>query len=172
MESTNEKDFIKEEKSHLKLSNTFNETIGKLIRDRRKALNLSPVNIAKYLNINYQTYSKYETGKITIPIENLFLIAKLLDVSIDSWFDFYFESLSNIDWVDSLTNERLRQKREPANKSELIKNNYENYIVGKRKMLADEMDFLRSLHKQIEDKIIILQKESTILLNKLDKNKK
>ncbi|MHB1697762.1 MAG: helix-turn-helix domain-containing protein [bacterium] len=61
---------------------------------------------------------------------------------------------------------------EPIREKELIKNNYDYYIVSQRKMLAVEMDFLRSLHKQIEDKIISLQGKSTILLKKLEENKK
>jgi transcriptional regulator with XRE-family HTH domain len=80
------------QKLKTKAKTEFNEIIGKLIRERRKELNLSPVNLAKYLNINYRTYSQYETGKISIPAEKLFSLAKLFAVSVDEWLNVYYKN--------------------------------------------------------------------------------
>ncbi|MCL4322000.1 MAG: helix-turn-helix domain-containing protein [Deltaproteobacteria bacterium] len=129
-----------EAKSHLKTGNVFNEIIGKLIRERRKELNLSPVNIAKYLNINYQTYSKYETGKITIPIENLFSIAKLLDVSIDSWLDLYYKKMfgdnytdKDINFYDTLSN--FHDTKSFSTNTGKTMEDFNNLIAAKIKMV-------------------------------------
>ena len=118
-------------KSHIKMSDSFNEIMGELIRAKRKALNLSPVNIAKYLKINYQTYSRYETGKITIPIENLFIIAKLFNVSIDSWLDYYFEHQklkrdNNYDWLDEKRKEISKNLDEDKKNIQKLNKEYPN----------------------------------------------
>lgn len=41
------------------------------------------VELAKYLNIDQSTYSDYERGKISIPIEQLIKLADFYDVSLD-----------------------------------------------------------------------------------------
>ena len=42
-----------------------------------------PLELAEYLNIKQTTYSKYELGKINIPIEVFIKLADYYDVSID-----------------------------------------------------------------------------------------
>ena len=41
------------------------------------------VELADYLNVKQTTYSKYELGKINIPVEVLIKLADLYDVSLD-----------------------------------------------------------------------------------------
>ena len=41
------------------------------------------IELAEYLNIKQTTYSKYELGKINIPIEVFIKLADYYDVSID-----------------------------------------------------------------------------------------
>ena len=41
------------------------------------------VELAAYLNVKQTTYSKYELGKINIPVEVLIKLADLYDVSLD-----------------------------------------------------------------------------------------
>lgn len=53
------------------------------IKELRLENNIRQVNIAKLLNIKQTTYSKYELGKIEIPIESLIKLADLYDVSLD-----------------------------------------------------------------------------------------
>lgn len=53
------------------------------IKDLREDKEIKQVEIAKKLNISQTNYSKYELGKINIPIERLKKIALILDTSID-----------------------------------------------------------------------------------------
>lgn len=53
------------------------------IKDLREDKEIKQVEIAKKLNISQTNYSKYELGKINIPIETLKKIALILDTSID-----------------------------------------------------------------------------------------
>lgn len=53
------------------------------IKDLREDKDIKQVEIAKKLNISQTNYSKYELGKINIPIDTLIKIAIILDTSID-----------------------------------------------------------------------------------------
>ena len=55
------------------------ENIRNLCEDADK----TQTEIAEYLNIKQTTYSKYELGKINVPIEMLIKIADYYDVSLD-----------------------------------------------------------------------------------------
>lgn len=60
------------------------------IKDLREDKGIKQIEIAKYLNISQTNYSKYERGKINIPINQLKKIAIYLNTSID-----YFVGLTN-----------------------------------------------------------------------------
>ena len=53
------------------------------IRNIREDNDIKQVEIAKYLNVKQTTYSKYELGKINIPIEVFIKLADFYDVSVD-----------------------------------------------------------------------------------------
>ncbi|MCI8640924.1 MAG: helix-turn-helix transcriptional regulator [Clostridia bacterium] len=53
------------------------------IRDLREDKDLLQKDIAELLNISQTNYSKYELGKINIPINALKKLALFLDTSID-----------------------------------------------------------------------------------------
>ena len=53
------------------------------IRNLREDADKTQTEIAEYLNIKQTTYSKYELGKINVPIEMLIKIADYYDVSLD-----------------------------------------------------------------------------------------
>ena len=53
------------------------------IRNFREDADKTQAEIAEYLNIKQTTYSKYELGKINVPIEMLIKIADYYDVSLD-----------------------------------------------------------------------------------------
>lgn len=53
------------------------------IKDLREDKEIKQIEIAEQLNISQTNYSKYELGKINIPIEALKKIALILDTSID-----------------------------------------------------------------------------------------
>ena len=53
------------------------------IRDLREDADLKQETIAAFLGIQQTTYSKYELGKINIPIESLVKLADYYHVSLD-----------------------------------------------------------------------------------------
>ena len=53
------------------------------IRNLREDADKTQTEIAEYLNIKQTTYSKYELGKINVPIEMLIKITDYYDVSLD-----------------------------------------------------------------------------------------
>ena len=55
----------------------------KRIRDLREDNDYSQVEIAEYLNIKQTTYSKYELGKINVPLEALIKLADFYNTSLD-----------------------------------------------------------------------------------------
>lgn len=57
--------------------------IAERIRERRIALGYTQRDIAKKLNISYQTVSKYEGGINTPDIEKLSMLSDILECSLD-----------------------------------------------------------------------------------------
>ena len=53
------------------------------IKELREDRDKKQFELANYLNIQRNTYSDYECGKINIPIEQLIKIADFYDVSLD-----------------------------------------------------------------------------------------
>lgn len=53
------------------------------IRNLREDYDKKQQELADYLHIKQTTYSKYELGKINIPIEMLIKLADYYDVSVD-----------------------------------------------------------------------------------------
>lgn len=53
------------------------------IRDLREDNDLTQSEIAKILGCTQQTYSRYETGEITIDINSLVKLAKFYNTSLD-----------------------------------------------------------------------------------------
>lgn len=53
------------------------------IRNLREDNDKLQVELAEYLNVKQTTYSKYELGKINIPVDVLIKLADYYEVSID-----------------------------------------------------------------------------------------
>ena len=53
------------------------------IRELREDSSMTQQKVADYLHIGQRTYADYESGKTRIPIDNLLILARLYDVSID-----------------------------------------------------------------------------------------
>jgi len=51
--------------------------------DLREEKNLTQTQVASVLNVSQETYSRYENGRISIPIESLITLASLYNTSID-----------------------------------------------------------------------------------------
>ena len=64
------------------------KNLEKYLKELRKSYNYSQEFVASQLNITRQTYSHYETGRITPPVNSLYNLAKLYNISLDSFMDF------------------------------------------------------------------------------------
>ena len=53
------------------------------LKDLREDRDLKQEDVAKFLNISQTNYSKYELGKINIPISSLVKLSKFYNTSID-----------------------------------------------------------------------------------------
>ena len=53
------------------------------LRDLREDADLNQTRVAEYLGINQRTYSNYETGKRSMPIEQYRKLALLYQTSVD-----------------------------------------------------------------------------------------
>ena len=53
------------------------------IRNLRKKYDKLQIELAMYLNVRQTTYSKYELGKIQLPLDILLKLADFYDVSVD-----------------------------------------------------------------------------------------
>lgn len=53
------------------------------IRNLREDNDKKHIELANYLNVKQTTYSKYELGKINVPIEIFIKLADYYDVSVD-----------------------------------------------------------------------------------------
>lgn len=53
------------------------------IRDLREDQDWTQAHVAELLGIRQTTYSKYELGKILVPVDMLIRLADLYDVSLD-----------------------------------------------------------------------------------------
>ena len=53
------------------------------IRDLREDNDLTQTKLAQFLGCTQQTYSRYESGEITIDIHSLIKLAKFYNTSID-----------------------------------------------------------------------------------------
>jgi len=53
------------------------------VKNLRKKHDKLQIELALYLNVRQTTYSKYELGKIQIPIDILMKLADFYDVSLD-----------------------------------------------------------------------------------------
>ena len=61
------------------------------IREIREDHFLTQQKVAELLNVGQRTYADYESGKIRIPIDNLLILAKFYNVSMD-----YISGASNL----------------------------------------------------------------------------
>ncbi len=64
----------------------LNETVGKRIREARKARGLSQEKLSELLGVSFQAVSSWETGRFIPDAEHLPALAKELDLSLDALF--------------------------------------------------------------------------------------
>lgn len=57
--------------------------IGKRLAEARKEAGYTQSQVGKLMNMAYQNYQKYETGKVELSYEKLIFLCKLFQVSSD-----------------------------------------------------------------------------------------
>lgn len=73
------------------------KTLEKYLKELRKSYNYSQEFVASHLNITRQTYSHYETGRISPPLNSLYNLAKLYNVPLDNFLEFSININNNAD---------------------------------------------------------------------------
>lgn len=74
-------------------------TLEQYLKQLRKSCNYSQEFVASHLNITRQTYSHYETGRITPPINSLYNLAKLYGIPVENFLDLVVTYNINDDFV-------------------------------------------------------------------------
>ncbi len=76
-----------------------NISIEQYLKKLRKACNYSQEFVASHLNITRQTYSHYETGRITPPVNSLYNLAKLYGVPVENFLELVVTYNINMDFA-------------------------------------------------------------------------
>lgn len=76
------------------------KNLEKYLKDLRKSCNYSQEFVASHLKITRQTYSHYETGRITPPINSLYNLAKLYGVPIENFLELVVTYSIDMDYAD------------------------------------------------------------------------
>ncbi|MFC4347818.1 helix-turn-helix domain-containing protein [Kordiimonas lipolytica] len=61
--------------------------VGRRLRDRRRALELSQQDIANILGISYQQVQKYESGQNRVSAGRLYLLAHILQTKVSDFYE-------------------------------------------------------------------------------------
>lgn len=64
------------------------EILTKRLRDTREDRDLTQTQIANLLDMKYQQYQNYESGKREMPIHHLKTLCKFYNISADYFFGF------------------------------------------------------------------------------------
>lgn len=76
-------------------------TLEQYLKQLRKSYNYSQEFVASHLNITRQTYSHYETGRITPPTNSLYNLAKLYGIPVENFLDLVVTYSINDDFIAS-----------------------------------------------------------------------
>ncbi|MEI8320612.1 MAG: response regulator [Alphaproteobacteria bacterium] len=72
----------------------FYSFVGSRIRDRRRKLNWTLVDLGKKLILSHQQVQKYEQGLVQLSAERIYVLAKTLGVSVNFFYEGYERVLS------------------------------------------------------------------------------
>lgn len=71
------------------------------LKELRKSCNYSQDFVASQLSITRQTYSHYETGRITPPVNSLYNLSKLYGIPVNSFLELSANYNLNMDYAPS-----------------------------------------------------------------------
>ena len=93
--------------------------LEKYLKELRKSYNYSQEYVASQLNITRQTYSHYETGRITPPVDSLYNLSRLYNVPLNSFLELSINHQQNDATYSSA--ESIRNKTECDDINEFLK---------------------------------------------------
>ncbi len=80
------------------IPDTIDKHVGKQLKSRRSLLGLSQEKLAESVGVTFQQVQKYERGTNRISASRLFTFSKILDVSID----LFYQGMDNNEKLSSL----------------------------------------------------------------------
>lgn len=134
-------------------------TLEQYLKELRKSCNYSQEFVASHLNITRQTYSHYETGRITPPVNSLYNLAKLYGVPVENFLNLVVtyninmdfaraaqsQSINNPDefdlFVEYMNNPQNRNKFKYLNRDERLLLYYYQLLDARDK--EDILDFMK-----------------------------
>lgn len=108
------------------------------IKDLREDRDLLQKDIADYLNISQTNYSKYELGKVNIPISTLEKLALYFNTSID-----YLLGLTNV----QTPYERISNSKNTEKSSHILTINTQNFSREDTETLKKFIEFIKWKNK-------------------------
>ncbi len=92
--------------------------LEKYLKELRKSYNYSQEYVASQLNITRQTYSHYETGRISPPVNSLYHLSRLYNVPLNSFLELSINHHQN---AEHLSEESMGNKSESDDLTEFLK---------------------------------------------------
>ena len=112
----------------------------KNLRAARKLKNLTQKDVAEQLNVTYQTYGRYETGKIKPDPDTIIQLSKLFNVSSDYLLGLIEIPLS-YDQTEFL--KRIQQEDDPSK----IAEEFEVQLGGRTVSGEELMELMKTMQK-------------------------
>ncbi|MCM1386963.1 MAG: helix-turn-helix domain-containing protein [Bacillus sp. (in: Bacteria)] len=100
------------------MDKTTNLRLAQYLKELRKSHGYQQEFVASHLNITRQTYSHYETGRITPPVNSLYNLAALYGIPVENFMEFLVTYNINSDFVKKPTSLLLQEPA--ANLSEFM----------------------------------------------------
>ncbi len=88
-------------------------TLEQYLKELRKSCNYSQEFVASHLNITRQTYSHYETGRITPPVNSLYNLARLYGIPVENLLNLVVTYNINTDFVRPVSNLNPNDPNDP-----------------------------------------------------------
>ncbi len=95
------------------------KSLEQYLKELRKSYNYSQEFVASHLNITRQTYSHYETGRITPPSNSLYNIAKLYGIPVENLMEKV---------VTYNINDDFAKKTKPSENEDFLKDDLSSFL--------------------------------------------
>jgi transcriptional regulator with XRE-family HTH domain len=114
---------------------SLEELIGRKIKHRRKALNMTQKDLAKLVGVSFQQIQKYENGQSGMGLSTFLMLCSYLNVSPDYFWDKFSFSEDLVNEIcDDLEHELLKVFRSIQNQK------IRKRIISLMKALVSDFD--------------------------------